>query len=386
MGLRNLAIFTICSNNRVPSAKVLLQSVRRHHPDASLYLCLADKRPPDAACYPPDCELIAAEDLGIPDFLQFAFRYVVLEFNTAVKPFVIRALLERGHDAVLHFDADIEVFAPLDGILQRLENGASFVLTPHLLQPAEGGAFPDDVGIMLAGAYNLGFLGVGSTAEVPPIIDWWARRLRYQCVIDQARGLFVDQRFIDLLPGFADHVHVLRDPRYNVAYWNLAQRRLMLHGDEWQIDGALLGFFHFSGFDCARQELLSQYTTAFRGDDISEPLAALLRHHASQVLSHGYRKARRIPYAYGCFASGAPISDQARRVFRTQYTHWRGNPFTHWPGNPFTHFQTDVPPIDPAAVPMMTAEEMMSCFQAIYASTSWRITRPLRSLRRLLSG
>ena len=31
------AFFTICSNNYMPFAKVLLESVRRHHPDAALF-------------------------------------------------------------------------------------------------------------------------------------------------------------------------------------------------------------------------------------------------------------------------------------------------------------------------------------------------------------
>ncbi len=378
MSGRKLAVFTICSNNKVPSAKVLLQSVGRHHPDARLYLCLADKRLPDAAFYPPDCQVIAAEDLAIPDFPQFAFRYGVLEFNTAVKPFMIRHLLARGHDPVLYFDADIEVFAPLDGILQSLADGASFVLTPHLLQPAEGDADPDDVGIMRAGAYNLGFLGVGSTAEVPAIIDWWARRLRYHCVIDPGRGLFVDQRFMDLVPGFADRVHILRDPRCNVAYWNLAQRDLVQHGDGWQIEGGRLGFFHFSGFDCTRLNRLSHYTAAFRGNGISAPLRTLMRHYAGQVLMNGYRRARRIAYGYGRFASGRQISDQARRVFRTQYVHWSGDPFTY--------FTADVPPLDPEPLPPMTPDEMLCRIEEMYASTSWRITRPLRAIKRLLCG
>jgi len=378
MSVRDFAVFTICSNNYVPLAKVLLQSVGRHHPNATLYLCLADKLLPDAAFYPPNCQVIAAEHLAIPDFPQFAFRYAVLEFSTAVKPFMIRYLLERGHDAVLYFDADIEVFAPLAGVLQSLENGASFVLTPHLLQPAEGDAFPDDVGIMQAGAYNLGFLGVGSVAEVPAIIDWWARRLRDQCVIDPGRGLFLDQRFIDLVPGFAEHVCILRYPSYNVAYWNLGQRNLLQQGDEWRIEGERLGFFHFSGFDCTEQNRLSRYTTAFRGDDISPPLRALLRHYAAKVLMNGYQEARCLSYGYGRFASGVPIPDRARRIFRTQYSRWSGDPFTH--------FTADVPPLDPKALPPMTTEEMMCRIRDLYASTSWRITRPLRAVKRLLSG
>ncbi len=183
---------------------------------------------------------------------------------------------------------------------------------------------------------------------------------------------------MDLVPGFADRVHILRDPRYNVAYWNLAQRNLAKNGDEWQIEGRPLGFFHFSGFDCTMQNRLSRFTAAFRGDGISAPLRALMRHYTSQVLMNGYREARRISYGYDRFTSGVPIPDQARRVFRTQYVHWLGDPFTY--------FKADVPPLGAAPVPAMTAEEMICRIEDIYASTSWRITRPLRAVKRLLCG
>jgi hypothetical protein len=82
-----------------------------------------------------------------------------MEFNTALKPFMIRHLIESGFSIVLYFDPDIEVFAPLDVVIDPLRAGCSFILTPHICQPAEGDAFPDDIGIMRAGIYNLGFLG-----------------------------------------------------------------------------------------------------------------------------------------------------------------------------------------------------------------------------------
>ena len=392
MAVQNLAIFTICSNNYVPMAKVLVQSVRQHHQNATLYLCLADKLLPDSEFYPPDCQVIVAEDLNIPEFPQFAFRYDVLEFNTAIKPFMLLDLLKRGHDGVLYFDPDIEVFSPLDSIAHKLDEGASFVLTPHLLQPAEGDSDPDDVGVMRAGVYNLGFLGVGATEEVPATLNWWARRLRYQCIGDQDRGLFVDQKFIDLVPGFADSVQIVRDSRYNVAYWNLAQRHLEHDGKGWRVDGEELAFFHFSGFDCADHMRLSKYSRAFCGDAIPPAVQAIMRHYSDRVMANGYHKARCIPYAYGHFASGALIPAQARRVFRAQYGHWSGDPFTH--------FEADVPPLDPALpLPMSIDElthhvaeltrhvaELTRQVQAIDASYSWRLTRPLRAVKRLLKG
>jgi hypothetical protein len=124
--------------------------------------------------YLPDCTVIEAEDLDIPDFMHFAFRYDAMEFNTALKPFMLLRLFRQGHHAVLYLDPDTQIFAPLDGVRQALDHGASFVLAPHLLQPAEGDSQPDDVAIMCAGIYNLGFLGVGATPETAPILQWWA--------------------------------------------------------------------------------------------------------------------------------------------------------------------------------------------------------------------
>ena len=84
---RKLAIFTICSNNYLPMARILLDSVRIHHSDADLFLALADRMTPLAGFYDPAWTIIEAEQLGIPEFRSFAFRYDIMEFNTAIKPF-----------------------------------------------------------------------------------------------------------------------------------------------------------------------------------------------------------------------------------------------------------------------------------------------------------
>lgn len=329
MAIRNLAIFTICSNNYVPMAKVLIESAQRHHPEATLYLCLADERLADAGSFYPDgCEVLPAATLDIPEFREFAFRYDIMEFNTAVKPFMFRALLARGHDAVLYFDPDIEVFAPLEDVLALLGNGASFVLTPHLTRPQEGDTFPDDVGIMQAGIYNLGFLGVGAGEEADAVLRWWSRRLQYQCISEQHRGIFVDQKFMDLLPGFTDAARVLRDTCYNVAYWNLPQRTLTQDGEGWLVDGRPLRFFHFSGLAPANMERLSKYTDAYRGSAIAPPLRALMRHYAARILANGHGTIPQGIYAYGRFASGRSIPDIVRWMFRERHLAWsHGDPF-----------------------------------------------------------
>jgi glycosyltransferase involved in cell wall biosynthesis len=322
-----LAIFTICSNNYVSMARIFIATAQKFHPEATLYLCLADTLLPEPGFYPEGCRVVPIDTLDILDFRPFAFRYDVMELNTAVKPFMFQHLFAKGHDTILYFDPDIEVFSRLDQILTPLRDGASFVLTPHLCAPSEGDAYPDDIGIMKAGIYNLGFLGVRACDEAETIIAWWARRLQYQCINDQAGGIFVDQKFIDLVPGFAEHARILRDPTINIAYWNLAQRDLASDGESWTVDGRPLGFFHFSGFDPARMDRLSKHSIAFRDDAITSPLTGLMRHYGTQLIANDHGGIPAGLYAYGRFASGTRIPRLAREMFRNRHIAWAADPF-----------------------------------------------------------
>ena len=40
--------------------------------------------------------------------------------------------------------------------------------------------------------------------DIHALLDWWDRSLRRDCIIDHGQGLFVDQRFMDLAPGFVE--------------------------------------------------------------------------------------------------------------------------------------------------------------------------------------
>lgn len=335
-----LAIFTICSNNYVPAARTLFESARRHHRDADLFLCLADRVIEVPELYDPGWTIVPAETLDISDFRSFAFRYDIMELNTAVKPFMLRHLLDRlGYDAALYFDPDIEIFRPLDNVLGLLRDGASFVLTPHLCAPNEAEAEPNDLTIMRAGVYNLGFLGVARGKESQLVIDWWARRLRFQCISAQEQGIFVDQKFMDLVPGFAPHAHISNDTTLNLAYWNLRQRELRQDDCGWKVDGRPLSFFHYSGFDPRQPDRLSKYDTAFAGR-MPEALRRLTAGYAARLLTNGHGSVPAGLYAYGRFASGITIHHLVRQMFREWHRAWPDDPFETyeaflhqpWPG------------------------------------------------------
>ncbi len=121
------------------------------------------------------------------------------------------------------------------------------MITPHGTKPNENELTPNEINFLQAGIYNLGFMAVEKTDETVALLQWWARRLERLCINDQRNGIFVDQKWIDLWPAYCEGVKVLRDPAYNVAYWNLDQRTLSLVSDRFVVDDAPLVFFHFSG-------------------------------------------------------------------------------------------------------------------------------------------
>jgi hypothetical protein len=322
-----LAIFTVCSNNYLPFARAFFASVHSLHPEADFYLCLADLMSQHPTVESKAWTTVVASQLGVQNIASLAFCYDIKEFNTSLKPFMFLYLLENlNYNTVLYFDPDICVYNRLDGPLEALRNGASLVLTPHILRPLETSEAPDDITIMRTGIYNLGFLGVSNSAESLDVLRWWGRRLRWQCLDAQADGLFVDQKFMDLAPAFAPNCQILYDDGLNVAYWNLQQRSITLRGNTWYAGRDQLIFFHFSGFDPRRPGWLSKYTTRFRGN-LTPTMRRLMTDYARQLIDHGFDLESDIKYAYARFESGEPIHAFVRRMFREWTPEWQADPF-----------------------------------------------------------
>ena len=117
--------FTIVSNNYRHFARSLVASVRRHSPDIDAFVAICDD--PLATHDPRDAYTeIQLRELGLPKFDRFVFQYTILELNTAIKPWVIAALFDRGYERVIYFDPDIKLYGPIDEILAQLERQTSY--------------------------------------------------------------------------------------------------------------------------------------------------------------------------------------------------------------------------------------------------------------------
>ena len=319
---------TIIARNYLAQARVLAQSFRTRHPDCRFTLLVVDQRGEDRLAG-EEFEVLGIEDIGLdpgePE--RMALIYDVTELSTAVKPWLLRRLQQSGSDVVIYFDPDIEIFAPLFEI-EELAREHSIVLTPHVLQPMRRDSLePTESVILASGIFNLGFIAVGPGSEA--FLDWWAVRLRRDSHVDPANMRFTDQRWVDFVPALFQH-HILRDSASNVAYWNLDQRKLAVVGSGYEVDGRPLRFFHYSGYDPDRPDVLSKFQAdAPRVRLEEEPgVRAICDEYRRKLLAAGYEENRPDPYRYAAFADNVPIDLAMRRTYRAALLEFesRGGP------------------------------------------------------------
>lgn len=309
-----VSAFTIASNNYLGMARTFVESYSHHHPGARVWVCVVDRPSPEIDYDALPFDVVFAEDLGIENFQSFAFRYDILELNTAVKPFVMKWLRDEiGLDRVFYFDPDILVMDRVTVLEQALESNLA-VLTPHLTGPLDNECRPPERVIRMCGTYNLGFVGLQLNEQTEAFLDWWCDRLFTFCINDLPNGMFVDQSWMDLAPAYLESVGIVRDPIFNVAYWNLPQRFPKQVEGEWTIDGRRIGFFHFSGLDLDNIDIISKHQD--RVDLWSRPeLRPLFERYRDLIKSSGQSELRHIEYAYHRFSdSKIDIPRSARKV------------------------------------------------------------------------
>lgn len=309
--------FTICAKNYFGLAKALRQSLRTHHPEIEFVIFVADE--PEGASLESVSDRVAIArtscDISQEDWISMAFKYDLVEFCTAIKPFCMTSLFQEGYEKVLYFDPDILIFGALDSVLSALETH-KVVVTPHRIDiendmPSRGGI------------YNLGFIGARASRSTERMLSWWRNRLHNHCSIDPMRGYFTDQKWMDHLPVIYDNdeVFVSRDPGLNYAPWNFNERSLSARDGRFFVrlkgDGSVapLSFAHFSAMkykDVARGQLAT--TPSIR--DCGVTVRDLVTAYGVAIAEAGFEDYVSLPYSYATFSNGDPIEYSHRRIYK----------------------------------------------------------------------
>lgn len=311
--------FTICAKNYLAQALTLRESFLKHNPSLNFFIFLADKI--DGV---EDVDGVVALDKSwIPDWVNMAFKYDVIEFNTSIKPFCFGKLFKEGYEKVIYLDPDIYVTRPLDYIYECLNN-KSVVLTPHYCDIEEyfDGAVSEET-FNKVGIYNLGFCALKNDKVGQEIAKWWQNRLQYKCYSQSSEGLFVDQKWMDYIPGFfPDATCVSSHHGMNVAIWNLHERELFIDekqgymirrkktGDEFP-----LLFFHFSGFDPFETTVINRRHPQFNVTTYPS-FKPIIEEYRERVYANGYDRFSKMTYGFNHYIDGSVITPLQRRIFR----------------------------------------------------------------------
>ncbi|KAB2860412.1 MAG: group 1 glycosyl transferase, partial [Anaerolineae bacterium] len=311
---------TIISKNYLAAARTLVNSLRQFHDNIYPVVLLVDIIEDDFDPSAENFHTMLAQDLGIPRWSHFAMKYDIMELNTAVKPYLLEALFDRFEaQKVIYFDPDIVIYHQLDDLLTLLdEHGV--VLTPHLLDPLNDDFSPSELNILQAGTFNLGFIALARKYQWRELLQWWQKRLYNNCTREIDKGMFVDQHWADLMPSLYDGVYILRNPGYNLAYWNFKTRDLQHGPDGYYVDSPEnpLIFFHFSGFSVDNLDAVSKHQDRFVMSQLNGAYHQIFADYRQRLLDNDYHNTRKLPYFYGKFSDGVPIPDILRICLRMQ--------------------------------------------------------------------
>jgi hypothetical protein len=278
--------FTICSINYLAQAQTLGQSLQKTNPDVEFVIGLVDRLDKvslDADKIPP-FQLLEIDKINIESLDEMCDIYDITELNTAVKPFYFDYFFKNRPDIqnVIYFDPDIIVFDSLKPMTDNLIE-KHIIVTPHITSPINDKFDTREIDHLNTGLYNLGFIAISRHEQAFQMVNWWMERLKKDCRIDLCHGLFVDQHWIVLVPiFFRDITLVDKYAGYNVAYWNLHERKVTEKEGKFFINEVPLIFFHFSGYGINKPNEVSKYQNRSTFENRPD-IVPLFQYYAQQL-------------------------------------------------------------------------------------------------------
>jgi hypothetical protein len=152
-----------------------------------------------------------------------------------------------------------------------------------------------------AGLYNTGFVAMKRSENTFKFLKWWKNHLKDYGYYDFCNGMGIDQLCVNFVPIFYDKVLIEYNPAYNLAYWNLHERKVEFIDGKVIINGKEnLLFFHFSGYTPDKPNLLSKHVKSSKIGNYPV-LKPLFKEYNKALLRNHFQFFKQIIPAYGTF-------------------------------------------------------------------------------------
>lgn len=298
------SFFTICSNNYLAQAKVMVDSFLTFNPNYRAFVVICDELRPE----------IDYSDVGGATVIwwkniigssadDLIDKYNIVELNTSIKPSVFKYLLSVFTEIkyLFYLDPDIEVFHSFTSLEENLESW-DILISPHVTGPVPiDNQSPEENVILNYGLYNLGFACVkADSLNTESFLNWWEERTLNRCFNNLRDGYFVDQLWVNLAPIYFDKVKILKDLGVNVAPWNLHEREVTNKiGNTYLLqNGNPLLFYHFSSYKYSNHPTFSPFYNRVRFDNAPPLLVEIYDNYRKKLISKDIMFFSKIDYAY----------------------------------------------------------------------------------------
>ncbi|MEI6715457.1 MAG: hypothetical protein WCO60_16995 [Verrucomicrobiota bacterium] len=287
---------SVATHTQWDDALRLVASFHTHHPGRPFHLlCLAP--PPKEIPLPHNLTITLATELAIADFESAAMRYQPEEFAARLKPHFLLQLLCQ-YEKVCYLAPEIFVCASLAPALSHLDKH-SILLAPKFTNPFTDPLPGPEVEALISGHFHSGFFAVRQDPTGSAFLRWLNDRCRELAFDEPLQGLFLDQKWLNLVPCLFEGVYIDRSPGLLIGDWNLRNRTLSKSQTCWFLEdetSVTLFFRHPQTVDSHLPEKIL-------------PSELLLASDASPETQ------TQLDYPFGSFSDGAPISPIARQLY-----------------------------------------------------------------------
>ena len=261
--MKDNAIVTIVTKSFVHHAQTLRASIMAHDATIDFLALVVDC---DESFTKPSWGITLDELSRVTAANAMIDRYPLNDrtdhLRWSLKSQLMLYAIRKGTQKVLWCDPDMMFFSDPRVLFEQMTE-QSFLLTPHYraLRPSlDHTNFKKN---FTEGLFQAGCVGAGQEAAC--VLDWWSEACQWEMRKDTCDGLYVDQRFLDLVPVLWEQTVISRHRGCNVAEWNWHENRRIQVGDQVLINGVdPVIFIHFTDatiaqIDTGRDQILKTY-------------------------------------------------------------------------------------------------------------------------------
>lgn len=238
-------ICTISTKSHLYKVKALFDSIQEYD-DCDLAVLVIDDE--------ENLDYENSLSFHLNDFKTDLAKDIILKYKTehdklrwSLKSIFISHLLQKeNYEKVIYVDNDIFFYNKFDFLWEELDNN-QVLLTPHYYpyDPSKNQNWFE--ANFRVGLYNAGFFAANQNAL--SALDWWANACLYRMEKSYMRGLFDDQKYLDLMPNIFPKTKVLAHQGCNVAEWNAEVLKRSIKNKEVLINDSFpIIFYHFNNF------------------------------------------------------------------------------------------------------------------------------------------